>query len=99
MLLEKTHPAGPEEWLCPTCGRRIIMQWPPKYKKMVLVVGDENVIHSGAKGGVEFIHTEALAGTIPDGLKRDGPEVEDDEISEFKDWMDGNEDLWYLRPT
>lgn len=52
MVLEKTYPSGTEEWYCPTCGRRFLMQWPPDYKKVVLDAGDEYAIHSGGKGGL-----------------------------------------------
>ncbi len=47
MILERTYPSGVEEWYCPTCGRRMIMRWPPFYQKIVLVPGDEHVIHDG----------------------------------------------------
>jgi hypothetical protein len=54
MQLEKTHPSGAEEWLCPTCGRRFLMQYPPKYKKIVMEAGDEHAAHSGGKGGLQM---------------------------------------------
>jgi hypothetical protein len=54
MHLEKTHPSGAEEWYCPACGRRFLMQWPPKYKKIVMAAGDEYAIHSGGKGGLQI---------------------------------------------
>jgi hypothetical protein len=54
MRLEKTHPTGAEEWYCPTCGRRFLMQWPPVYKKIVIEPGDQYVQHSGGKGGMKM---------------------------------------------
>lgn len=54
MVLVSTHETGAEEWYCPTCGRRFLMQWPPEYKKVILECGDENAIHSGGKGGVRM---------------------------------------------
>jgi hypothetical protein len=54
MELERTYPSGAEEWHCPTCGRRMIMQWPPAYKKIVLEAGDEHATHSGGKGGLHM---------------------------------------------
>ena len=50
MQLVRTHNSGAEEWHCPTCGRRFLMHWPPTYKKIVLVVGDEYAAHVGGKG-------------------------------------------------
>ena len=46
--------AKTDEWYCPTCGRRVIITYPPKYKKIVLVEGDPSVVHSGGKGGVQI---------------------------------------------
>ena len=54
MQLEATHPSGMEEWHCPTCGRRFLMQWPPEYQKVVLQPGDEYAIHRAGKGGVQI---------------------------------------------
>jgi hypothetical protein len=54
MRLEKTHPSGAEEWGCPTCGRRFLIQWPPKYRKIVLEPGDEYALHSASKGGLQM---------------------------------------------
>jgi hypothetical protein len=58
MELERTYSSGAEEWYCPTCGRRMIMQWPPKYKKIVLEPGDEQAAHSGGKGGLQMGATQ-----------------------------------------
>jgi hypothetical protein len=52
MQFRTSYPGGAEEWYCPTCGRRTLMQWPPNYKKVVLDPGDENAAHSLSKGGL-----------------------------------------------
>ncbi len=54
MELAATRPTGEEEWFCPTCGRRFLMQWSPAYKKVILAPGDEHAIHSGGKGGLQI---------------------------------------------
>lgn len=36
MQLERNYKSGAEEWYCPVCERRFIVQWPPKYKKIIL---------------------------------------------------------------
>jgi len=54
MVLVCSHPSGADEMYCPTCGRRILIQWPPDYKKTVLETGDEYAVHSGGKGGLEM---------------------------------------------
>lgn len=52
MELLKTHPSGAEEWVCPTCNRRFLVQWPPNYRKIILEPGDEYAVHNGGKGDV-----------------------------------------------
>jgi hypothetical protein len=52
MQLETRHASGAEEWSCPTCGRRFLLEWPPKYKKTILEPGDEAAFHSGSKGSL-----------------------------------------------
>jgi len=54
MQLETTHSSGAEEWYCPTCGRRFLLNMPPDYRKIVLDAGDEYAIHSGSKGGLKM---------------------------------------------
>ena len=46
MILEKTHISGVEEWYCPTCGRRFLVQWPPAYKMIVVEAGDKETRHN-----------------------------------------------------
>jgi hypothetical protein len=52
MCLVETHASGAEEWSCPTCGRRFLLQWPPMYQKTVLDPGDQHATHSGSKDGL-----------------------------------------------
>jgi hypothetical protein len=54
MELAQIYASGAQEWQCPTCGRRMIMQWPPKYKKIVLEPGDELALHAGGTGGLQL---------------------------------------------
>ena len=46
MTLERTEPSGLEEWYCPTCGRRFLLQRALEYKMIVLERGNEDVQHS-----------------------------------------------------
>ena len=49
MILEKIHVAGVEEWYCPICGRRFLVQWPPAYELIVLSAGDKDIRHNVSK--------------------------------------------------
>src|SRR5687767_1897792 len=46
MILEKTHISGVEEWFCPICGRRFLVQWPPAYKMIIVEPGDKDTRHN-----------------------------------------------------
>ena len=52
MVLAERTESGAEEWVCPTCGRRMLMRWPPNYEKLVLEHGDATAVHVGGKGGL-----------------------------------------------
>jgi hypothetical protein len=52
MILEKTHPSGADEWYCPTCGRRFLMQLTPLYEMIILEAGDQYAQHSGSTGSL-----------------------------------------------
>lgn len=46
MILQETHISGVEEWYCPDCGRRFLVQWPPAYKMIILEQGDKDTRHN-----------------------------------------------------
>lgn len=81
MVLERTLENGEEEWFCPTCGRRLLFTWPPKYKRVILTPGDEYAVHSGGKGGVGM----APAAVIK---QEEVLPVMDDRLRIWSDWMD-----------
>ena len=54
MELETRHESGAEEWYCPICGRRFLLNMYPDYRKIILDAGDESAIHSGSKGGLRM---------------------------------------------
>lgn len=49
MVFEKTHLSGVEEWYCPSCGRRFLVQWPPAYKMVILEPGEKDTRHNLSK--------------------------------------------------
>jgi hypothetical protein len=48
MQLETTHLSGAQEWYCPTCAYRFIVQWQPKYNRIILETGDSYAGHVGS---------------------------------------------------
>jgi len=63
MVLMGSRESGADEWMCPICGRRILVRWTPMYVKVVLVLGDESVTHVGGKGGVQVSVMDVSPGT------------------------------------
>lgn len=49
MQLEKTYSSGAEEWYCPECGRRFLVQWVPGYNMIILEPGDQYARHRGSQ--------------------------------------------------
>jgi len=96
MVLEITHPSGAEEWNCPTCGRRFLISWEPKFKRTVLEVGEEYASHSGGKGGLQM---GSMQVTRADNLiSEDEPLVsmDDPRLAPWTAWLNevGFENLW-----
>jgi len=73
ILVVKKHATGAQEWLCPTCGRRFIVQWMPEYQCIILDAGDETAIHNTSRGALVVLSNEIA----PD----------DRSLSPFTDWL------------
>jgi hypothetical protein len=68
MILTGSAESGAEEWVCPSCGRRMLLRWPPDYQKLVLEHGDDTAIHVGGKGGLrvgQAVVAPAAAADVP----------------------------------
>lgn len=92
MEVKATYPTGVQEWYCKICGRRFILQWPPHYKRIILVEGDTQAIHSGGTGGLTIGSME-----IPSDIEFDNPNAnsdfdsdDDPYLSPFDKWMKDN---------
>ena len=99
MHLEKTHPSGAEGWYCPTCGRRTLINWEPKFKKIVLEAGDDQAIHSASKGGGRIGSLRIEAADIADTLSPpEAPQSSDQDprLIPWSAWLDevDFENLW-----
>lgn len=87
MVLRGTHVSGAEEWYCPQCGRRFIMQWPPNYKRVILEAGDEYAYHTASKGGLQF----GRVALTPHGNRTDENDASDqteDGLEVWSEWAD-----------
>ncbi len=91
MVVSNTFPSGAQEWYCPTCGRRFIMQLRPKYKRIIMEEGDEQAAHSGATGGLVMGDAQIEPRTFnnPDADQDQGQTDHDDPyLSPWERWMD-----------
>jgi hypothetical protein len=51
MQLKATYSTGVEEWYCPTCGRRLLVNTVPGCEALTLERGDKHVLVWGARIG------------------------------------------------
>ena len=49
MVVVNSGETGSEEWNCPSCGRRLLLRWPPRFERVVLLPGDDQVMHVGGR--------------------------------------------------
>jgi hypothetical protein len=92
MLMIREH-EGTEEWQCPTCGRHMIVNWKPKFKRTVLQAGDPNVSHSGFKGNMRDEHT--VHAFTKSNLNAEKP-IDESRLTPWETWLDktGFDQLW-----
>ncbi len=95
MVLEMTHASGSEEWYCPVCGRRMLVDWEPKFKRTVLEIGDPYASHGGFKGGSEM---EAKALPLNEVPAEEDVTLDVDEarLIPWQQWLEQSrfDDLW-----
>jgi hypothetical protein len=52
MVVIRSTETGAEEWRCPSCGRHLLLRWPPHHERTVLHPGDDRVVHVGGRGEI-----------------------------------------------
>jgi hypothetical protein len=87
---------GTEEWLCPNCGRHMLVNWTPRFKRTILEYGDMSVGHTAFKNNiqVEDIVDAQVNGTLPDVDVMEP--VDESRLIPWNSWMDKSNysDLW-----
>lgn len=56
MLLEGIIENGVGEWVCPTCGRRLLVRRTPNFEKVVLAIGNSTANHISIIGDKRVIN-------------------------------------------
>ena len=59
LTLVKKYASCAEEWYCPICGRRFVLQWAPAYQRVSFEVGDELAIHNTGRGAMIVYRPQA----------------------------------------
>lgn len=57
-----------EEWYCPTCERRVSIQWKP-FKRTILNQGDVFAAHHGSRGGLTLGASPVMQDDMSDGMQ------------------------------
>lgn len=97
MVLEQVHDTGAEEWVCPTCGRRMLLKWRPELTQLILQEGDQTAFHSGSTGGMYIKQTVVESSASEETLG----EEELRSLSPWLEWMDKSkfDKLWQKPDT
>ena len=85
MELEATYPTGVQEWFCPICTRRFIMQPPPNFRIIVLNAGNDQASHTGSTRGL-IISPPEMNDSLPEDLRSALEDALKD--VDFSDWSD-----------
>jgi hypothetical protein len=67
MILQGDVDSGAEEWFCPSCGRRMLMQWTPRFDTLLREHGDDDDAHFRRKAGLrrnDGVVAPELASTV-----------------------------------
>jgi hypothetical protein len=83
---------GTEEWHCPICGRHMIVNWKPKFKRTVLKAGDSSVSHSGFRNDLQ---SGGEPSASVHNLQAEKP-IDESRLAPWETWLDetGFDNLW-----
>jgi len=79
MILDKAHTSGAEEWACPACGRRFLVEWSP-YCMIVVEPGDPSARHRGS---------QVDEATVAAYAEEEARLADDPRLATFEAWLDG----------
>ena len=87
---------GTEEWHCPTCGRHMIVNWAPKFKRTVLQAGDPSVSHSGFKNDPQAGYIMASSAHDDSPHTEVEKPIDESRLTPWEEWLKktGFDNLW-----
>lgn len=90
MVVTQKYPSGAQEFFCPTCGRRFVMQWPPAYKRIILDPGDEDALHTGGTAGITMSITDVSTQAEGNQAEDRTGDIDDPYLSLWSKYIDDN---------
>lgn len=99
MIFAGALPSGAEDWICPTCGRRMLISWEPKFKRTVLVSGNSDASHGGFKKNMQiedFAVASSASASSHEYYEDVDLNIDENTLTPWKSWLDkkGFDDLW-----
>ena len=95
MRLEITHPSGAQEWFCPMCGQRFVMQLQPVFNIIDLEAGNKSVSHTGGMGDLHIDSSQVRPAGHEEPVLSDELRAALEEALEevdLDDWLDDNQE-------
>jgi hypothetical protein len=94
MSMVREH-EGIEEWQCPTCGRHMLVNWAPKFKRTILQAGDPHVSHGGFKNDLSMEQMVSSDLDGPPNIKTEKP-IDEARLTPWEEWLKktGFDNLW-----
>ncbi|TYK45059.1 hypothetical protein [Actinomadura decatromicini] len=87
MRMVRTEESGLEEWACPTCGRRMLLRWPPHYEKRIVEPGDARAGHVGSAAPGPGGSPDAPPGTSQETGQETGQESGEGRWRDARRWL------------
>lgn len=83
---------GMQEWHCPTCGRHMLVNWMPRFKRTILQAGDPNVPHNGFQSDMQM---NSAAGAFVHDREIEKP-LDESRLTPWELWLDRSDfdNLW-----
>lgn len=93
MVLAGTLPSGAEEWSCPICGRRVLINWGPKFKRTIVASGNPDATHSGFKQNIQMQDFTIASGGQASSYEYNEDvnlNIDENRLTPWESWLDKN---------
>jgi hypothetical protein len=94
MIFKSGDDGGADELYCPTCGRKILVNWTPEFQKTVIDPGNETAIHVAGSEGL-------TVGVADLSQQETAVENEEARLQDWEGWLSDMDfsGLWSQDPS